>query len=373
MPVVDTDALIANRVKSIRAYHEDAGVQKGSLDISGGIDSAVMAMLLVKALGAENCIFDHTIINTSLQQTDRARELCKALKVPLAIGHFNDIYRNIVDEVIDSMAYAVRDVQGEDSGANRLTEIKARMAADPTIEGSIRSTLRAPLGRAYNRIMGGGIRHGTGNECEDRFLRFYQKGGDGEVDTNPMAMLSKTEVYQLAYALGNQMGIYDAVKPIIEAVPSPDLWDTGDGHSDEAEFLSWTGVPFTYGRIDADTGKITSFGTIERVARFLDTPFTFPDQGPLDYHNVTAGDVLFGESSPSNWAAFVDKTSYNDIFTGFDFGEVDRLLRAARKAEAQTRHKENPAIPTLGTRLDLVDTGILTNELPKVAEGKGNS
>ena len=40
-------------------------------------------------------------------------------------------------------------------------------------------------------MTGNGLRHGTGNECEDRWLRFYQKGGDGEVDSNPIAMLSK--------------------------------------------------------------------------------------------------------------------------------------------------------------------------------------
>ena len=77
-------------------------------------------------------------------------------------------------------------------------ELDTRVAKDPTILGSIRSCIRAPIGRGFNRMTGGGIRHGTGNECEDRFLRFYQKGGDGEVDTNPIAMLSKGEVYQVA-------------------------------------------------------------------------------------------------------------------------------------------------------------------------------
>ena len=70
---------------------------------------------------------------------------------------------------------------------------------------------------------GGGIRHGTGNECEDRFLRFYQKGGDGEVDTNPIAMLSKGEVFQLARGLG-------VPQRVLQALPSPDLWGVGEQH-----------------------------------------------------------------------------------------------------------------------------------------------
>ena len=363
MPVIDAGRLIENRVEAIRDYHAHCGIPKGSLDISGGIDSAVMAMLLVKALGPENCIFDHTKISTNQEQTYRAQALCSALGVPLAVGNFTDIFHKIVAEVMGSLEVAY-----DETDIDIRSEIRKRMDEDPTIEGSIRSTLRAPLGRAYNRIMGGGIRHGTGNECEDRFLRFYQKGGDGEVDTNPMAMLSKTEVYQLAYALGHQMGVYEALKPIIKAKPSPDLWDNGDLHSDEYEFRITFNVPFTYGRIDPDTGEITRIGTIERVSRFLDTEGLYPSG---NVYSIEA--ELFGEEGPSNWVAFVDKASYNDIFSGLDFGSVDEFLRAARKAERQTRHKMNPNIPELGTRLDLIRAGILTNELPKVAEGKGNS
>jgi len=47
---------------------------------------------------------------------------------------------------------------------------------------------------------------------------------------------------------------------------------------------------------------------------------------------------------------------------------VREFLEAARKAEKQTRHKMNPNIPTLGTRWELVEEDILTNELPQVAE-----
>ena len=54
MPVLNNDALITNRVETIRRYHSDAGIARAELDVSGGIDSAVMLMLLVKALGPDN-------------------------------------------------------------------------------------------------------------------------------------------------------------------------------------------------------------------------------------------------------------------------------------------------------------------------------
>ena len=43
---------------------------------------------------------------------------------------------------------------------------------------------------------------------------------------------------------------------------------------------------------------------------------------------------------------------------------VGTLLVNARKVEAATRHKLNPNCPTLGSRKELIDAGILTDTLP---------
>jgi NH3-dependent NAD+ synthetase len=365
--------LIEERVQAIRDYHMTSGVEKAQLDVSGGIDSAVMAMLLVLAVRPENCIFDHTIINTDPKQTGQAKDLCEALKVPLAVGNFTGIYEQIVREVCESLINATPrgpwwggpGLKGPD---DRLREeIMARMAGDATIEGSIRSTLRAPLGRAYNRIMGGGIRHGTGNECEDRFLRFYQKGGDGEVDTNPLAMLSKTEVYQLAYALGHHLEVYAAVRPIIEATPSPDLWGNGDGHSDEAELFSWTGAPFTYGRIDPETGAVTRIGSIERVSRFLDSPY-FSVAGDGDEVLDAPIEDYWRTVNQVGWDKIFGLALKSPHFQGFDSDTIRLLLATARRAERITRHKMNPNIPTFGTREHLIRLGLLDNNLTLIEE-----
>ena len=65
MPVLNPEALINNRVKAIRAYHESAGIQRAELDVSGGIDSAVMLMLLAEALGPDNVTAVYSSINSS--------------------------------------------------------------------------------------------------------------------------------------------------------------------------------------------------------------------------------------------------------------------------------------------------------------------
>lgn len=358
MPVLDPKRLVQERAGAIEAFHAAAGLAQAELDVSGGVDSAVVLGLLVKALGAKKVTAVYMGIDSSAASLARAREVTGAFGVPLVelnlTAHFNALWASMVDAWL-ATAPAAPWWGGPGLRDNRdrmAYTLKERLEKDPTIRGSFRSCLRAPVGRGLNRIAGGGIRHGTGNEDEDRFLRFYQKGGDGEVDTNPIAMLSKGEVYQLAIAL-------DVPRTIVEAVPSPDLWGNGDAHNDEAELASWAGVPFTYSRVDPATGAYRTVGTIERVARLLDQPWGWGEA-------VCAADVLFSDSALTNAALneLVLLACASNCFTGdFDHTDIADFLVAARRVERQTRHKVNPNIPMLGTRSALVESGILTNNL----------
>ena len=332
MPVLDLQALIDDRVTAIRRFHEHVGSKRAELDLSGGIDSALMLGLLTRALGPENIVTVYSSIHSSTGSRDRAREAAAAFAVPLVELDMTRLF----DELVGSMRQALI-AAGYDGEA-----LDARTRKDPTVLGSIRSCLRAPVGRGFNRMTGGGIRHGTGNECEDRWLRFYQKGGDGEVDTNPIAMLAKGEVYQLARAVG-------VPRSVIDALPSPDLHGVGEQHNDEDEIRALSGVDWTYSRIDWDSGEYTKVGTIEILSRFLDLhPELFRD-GELPEHELEqlarAAEPLFGRSHPV----------------------VLTFLESARALEKATRHKANPNCPALGERGHLVDAGILSNELPKLA------
>jgi len=195
MPVPNVDALIDERVEAIAQYHRETGIQRAELDLSGGVDSAVMAGLLVLALGPDAVTLVYSSINSGSETQNRARSLAHAVGARLVVHDLTTTYEAMIADMRKNLIVA-----GFDD-----TEIAQRIANDNTILGSIRSCLRAPLGRGYLRMTGNGIRHGTGNECEDRWLRFYQKGGDGEVDSNPIAMLSKGEVFQLARGLGNRL------------------------------------------------------------------------------------------------------------------------------------------------------------------------
>jgi NAD+ synthetase len=354
MPVLNVEKLIENRVNAIKDYHEEAGIKRAQLDVSGGVDSAVMLGLLAKAVGPDNITAVYSDIDSSDASEQRAIETAAKFGVNLAVLDLNVEFDNLVDgAVYEAQKLSSKGEEDYTKFISLKDSVRERMAADPTILGSFRSCIRAPIGRFMNRLMGNGIRHGTGNECEDRWLRFYQKGGDGEVDTNPLAMLSKGEVFQLAIGLG----VPDSV---LRATPSPDLQGVGeDGHNDEDELLALTGVAWTYSRILMEDmperglkrGDYTYIGTIERMSRL--TEFM---------HNS----LTTIQKMQNDWELEHYKAGRQKYFPGLSSIEIDEYVNSAIDIEAATRHKENPNCPTLGNRKELLELGILTNELPKV-------
>ena len=344
MPVCDVNALIQDRADTLRAYHQNTGLERAELDLSGGIDSAVMAGLLTLALGTDAITLVYSSINSGHETQSRARVLAEALRVRLVIHDLTPTYEAMVADMRRNLVTA----------GFSDDEIQARINRDNTVLGSIRSCLRAPLGRGYLRMTGNGLRHGTGNECEDRWLRFYQKGGDGEVDSNPIAMLSKGEVFQLAHGLGRRLGAASAYRDIITAAPTPELWGSGVAHTDEDEIghylgLSDSGEHF-YSYVDPETGAYTSVGLIERVARFCDT---------------AAGSALFDDAlTEEELERIIAAAIASASFASVAPDTVAKMVRAARRTERVTRHKMNPNCPTMGSRAELIGRGILTNALP---------
>lgn len=332
MPVLDVEGLIDQRVAALADYHRRTGIARAELDVSGGVDSATLLALLARALGPDALTAVYIDIHSHEMFRDRAREAAAACDVPLVEIDASAVFDDLHAQMLRQLGLAGFDLEA----------IAARRSADRSVDGSIRSCLRAPIGRGLNRLTGGGVRHGTGNECEDRFLRFYQKGGDGEVDTNPIAMLSKGEVFQLGRGLG-------VPRSILEAVPSPDLHAIGEEHNDEDELREATGVHWTYSKVDVDSGAYTYVGTIERMGRFL-------DEAP----------ELIGEAAP-DLEALADR-ALQRCFPAAHFTRegVLEYLASARQLEAGTRHKWNPNCPTLGERAELVAAGLLGDDLPEV-------
>ena len=351
MPVLNPQALIDERVNAIRAFHKQVGLPRAEIDVSGGVDSAVVLGLLARALGPENITAVYQGIASAPSSLERARDVAKVFGVRLIECDWTQTVRRIHE-------LAEEFIIGAGVRHPFLGEVLNRCNEDPTVLGSLRSTFRAPMGRFINRLMGNGVRHGTGNEDEDRWMRFYQKGGDGEVDTNPIAFLSKGEVWQLALALG-------VPKSILEARPSPDLWGTGDQHNDEDEIKSYLGLPKDcpypmYSYVDFATGQYKNVGLIERVNRFLDGNW----QPPSNTYAEKVAMSMFDAVCPPHLNDVLRVAGDCGLFSDVDPGVVAILLESARRVERTTRHKFNPNIPMLGCRQDLVSAGVLTNELP---------
>ncbi len=335
MPVVDPKRLVEARVAAIRAFHERTGLAGAEIDVSGGVDSATLLCLLARALGPDHVVAVYSSIQSTRASRDRAREVAAAAGVKLLEFDLSGVFDAVVEQTEACLERAY--------GPEALEAARRLRVRDRTVDGALRSCLRAPLGRYLNRLRGG-IRHGTGNEDEDRFLRFYQKGGDGEVDTNPNAMLSKGEVYQMAVALG-------VPQSILEAPPTPDLWGIGERHTDEDELSRLSGVRWTYSRVDPDTGAYTRLGTIERMSRLLDR--RCPDT------DLTYETILFDTEDDDEAVASPTLRAEAERF-GLSVGH----LRSARRWERATRHKANPNVPTLGTRRHLRERGLLDDALP---------
>jgi len=137
-------------------------------------------------------------------------------------------------ELIDKfgMAYHVFDIK---PAVDALTS--NRFAADETTLELSHANLRPRVRMTYlyqMAQMSSRFVCGTGNLSE-RTVGYFTKWGDGGCDLNPLAMLTKQEVYVLAHYLG-------IPESIIRKKPSAGLWA---GQTDEAE------MGITYQEIDA--------------------------------------------------------------------------------------------------------------------------
>jgi NAD+ synthetase len=304
MAIQSVEKLIEMIVDRMRGQARQAGVDRAQVDISGGIDSATVAALAVRAFGPDKVVGVYSGINSTEESRRLARLVAERFDFPLVELELSEAYRLIVDATRREFERLGLPFPDENAPAHR------------TAFGGLRSCLRAPVGRFVNRAFGGGIRQGTGNRDEDELLRFYQKGGDGEVDNNWIAGLFKSEVWELAASLG-------VPQEVIDATPTPDLWGTGQSHTDESELEQLTGVALTY------TRPGSPMGTIEWASR----------------ENERNG-CITGAGAAIDPA----ELGYTE--------EQARVIEAMRRMERVTRHKAE--LPPQLPREELLAAGVVT-------------
>jgi len=179
--------------------HKSDGVVLG---LSGGLDSAVVAMLCAKALGKNKV---HCIIMPSgkvnNEDTKIAVEFCIRHKFHYHVVLINDLVSHF--ENILPIGVSVTNQQ----------LCTGNMCA------RIRMTILYYYANLENKMV-----VGTGNKSEE-MTGYFTKYGDGGVDFLPIAHLFKTEVRTLARIIG-------VPEMIIQRPPSAGLWV---GQTDEGE------------------------------------------------------------------------------------------------------------------------------------------
>jgi len=219
--------------------------RKGAvIGLSGGIDSALVAELCVKALGRERVlgIFlpekESNPISLEYGQKQAAKLGIETVTVDIteylqSLGVYrnrNDVIKRIVPEFDESLKFHItlpqnllekdrynyHSITVEDKTGKRETK---RLSGTDWLEISACQNIKQRVRMIqfyYYAEKNNYLVAGTTNKAEAA-QGFYVKFGDGGVDIEPIAHLYKTQVYQLSSHLG-------VIEEIIRRPPSPDTY-----------------------------------------------------------------------------------------------------------------------------------------------------
>ena len=220
---IDTD--VARRViaEFIRGQLEQAGFERLVLGLSGGIDSAVVAYLVREAIGADRLLAVMLPYRTS---SPASRGDAEAVIADLGCrSELVDISAMVDGYFGGESVPGARGPEGagasgpEGAGASGPDGLDAT----PLRRGNLAARMRMAV--LYDRsVTWGGLVVGTGNKTES-LIGYTTLFGDSACAFNPIGDLYKSQVRQLAVALG----VPDA---IVRKAPSADLWP---GQTDEHE------------------------------------------------------------------------------------------------------------------------------------------
>lgn len=295
----------------IKDYADKAGINTLVLGLSGGIDSALVALLCKRTGKNLICVNMpcHSSNSAYLRASNFAREFeLNLTKVDISSAH----------EVIIEQAKAAN--FPFDKNLN-----------DPIAVGGLRSCLRTPI-LSYFANAYKGLIVGTGNRSEDNIIRYFQKYGDGCVDISPISDLFKSEVYELFEFLAKKihfdLNCHDPMyggtggkffptyaKDIYDAKPTADLWGADSGQEDEKE------LGISYDEIEwADRENMRTI--INSNSPKVNTP-----------------GIIFDDRDPTKHPKFFQYT-----------GRQQQVIAKMHQLEKISRHKVNANLPCCRVR-----------------------
>lgn len=190
----------------IRSEIQRAGFQHAVIGLSGGLDSALSCFLAAEALGPGNVLaVCMPYRSSSAESLEHAQMVIDALGVRSVIIPITEMVDPLIER--DPQINAVR-------------------------QGNIMARARMIVLYDQSEVFRGLV-VGTGNKTEI-LLGYTTLYGDSACALNPIGDLYKTQVRQLAAAMG-------VPEPILTKAPTADLWQ---GQTDEGE------LGFTYAEVD---------------------------------------------------------------------------------------------------------------------------
>jgi NAD+ synthase len=210
-------------VADLKGYFEQSGFKKAVIGLSGGLDSAVVYALCVRALGADNVYgIAMPVGNSSHKSLEHAVLVSVKFGGELIRLDLGNAHRAIIS-VSDYLT------MGQEEEENKQRHVR---------HGNVAARLRMIIlfdfsAKLHALVMG------TENLSEHN-LGYFTLFGDAASCVEPIRNLYKTEVFGLARELG-------VPEEIINKPPTADLWQ---GQTDEGE------LGFTYKEADEFIDKL---------------------------------------------------------------------------------------------------------------------
>ena len=193
--MIDWKNIKLDLIKFLKDEVEKTGLKKVTMGLSGGLDSAVVAILCKEAFGDNlNCVLMPSQFS-SQSSTDHAIEVCEKF--------------NIKYEIISIEPMVSGFIKNMDEDKLRIGNFSARMRMSVLYDVSSREK---------------SIVVGTSNKSEI-LLGYGTIFGDIACAINPIGQIYKSDEFEFARLLG-------VPESILNKAPSADLWE---GQSDEEE------------------------------------------------------------------------------------------------------------------------------------------
>lgn len=233
------EAIYGSCVEQLRAFVHDAGFQQVVLGLSGGIDSALVAVMAADAFGAENV---HCALMpgpfSSASSVEDAEELALNLGTPTCVVPINQPYEAFSECFTAASGTALCGLAAEN------TQARCRMV------------VLMAFSNAFGWLM-----LNTSNKSETA-MGYSTLYGDTAGAFAPLGGLYKTQVYQLANWVNARAAALGCVSPIpqniIDKPPSAEL---SAGQTDE------TSLGISYAELDRILEELLDKGrTVEDVA-----------------------------------------------------------------------------------------------------------